>query len=55
MVLRILVDTNVLLDYLLGREPFEEDARNIGLPVSSTIEGNELKGANNRAYIVYYN
>lgn len=27
MVLRILVDTNVLLDYLLCREPFEQDAR----------------------------
>ena len=31
MVLRILVDTNVLLDYLLCREPFEEDARKIVL------------------------
>ena len=29
MVLRILVDTNVLLDYLLCREPFEQDARKI--------------------------
>lgn len=29
MVLRILVDTNVLLDYLLCREPFEQDARRI--------------------------
>ena len=26
---RILVDTNVLLDYLLTREPFYEDARKI--------------------------
>ena len=29
MGLRILVDTNVLLDYLLCREPFEQAARNI--------------------------
>lgn len=29
MVLRILVDTNVFLDYLLCREPFEQDARKI--------------------------
>lgn len=29
MVNRILVDTNILLDYLLEREPFFEDAKNI--------------------------
>lgn len=29
MVNRILVDTNVLLDYLLTRDPFYEDAKNI--------------------------
>ena len=29
MVNRILIDTNVLLDYLLKREPFYEDARNV--------------------------
>lgn len=31
MVNRILVDTNVLLDYLLTREPFYEDAEKIVL------------------------
>lgn len=29
MVNRILIDTNVLLDYLLTREPFYEDAKNV--------------------------
>lgn len=29
MGLRILVDTNILLDYLLCREPYEQAARNI--------------------------
>ena len=29
MVNRILIDTNVLLDYVLTREPFYEDAKNI--------------------------
>ena len=29
MVNRILIDTNVLLDYLLTREPFYEDAKNL--------------------------
>ncbi len=29
MVNRILIDTNVLLDYLLEREPFFEDAKEI--------------------------
>lgn len=26
---KILIDTNVLLDYLLEREPFFEDAKNV--------------------------
>ena len=30
---RILVDTNILLDYLLTREPFYEDAKRLSLPV----------------------
>lgn len=29
MVNKILIDTNVLLDYLLEREPFFEDAKNV--------------------------
>lgn len=29
MVNRILIDTNVLLDYLLTREPFYQDAKNV--------------------------
>lgn len=29
MGLRILIDTNVILDYLLDREPYEESARMI--------------------------
>ena len=29
MVSRILIDTNILLDYLLEREPFADDARTI--------------------------
>ena len=37
MVSRILIDTNVLLDYLLEREPFFEDAKNVML---SCIDGN---------------
>ena len=40
MVNRILIDTNVLLDYLLEREPFFEDAREI---VVSCAEG-KIKG-----------
>lgn len=36
MVNRILVDTNILLDYLLTREPFYEDAANI---VSVCVDG----------------
>jgi predicted nucleic acid-binding protein len=31
MVSKILLDTNILLDYLLTREPFYEDSRNIML------------------------
>ena len=31
MVSRILVDTNILLDYLLTREPFYEDAKKVVL------------------------
>ncbi len=37
MVGKILIDTNVLLDYLLEREPFFEDAKKV---ISSCIEGN---------------
>lgn len=40
MVNRILIDTNVLLDYLLTREPFYEDAKNI---VSACVDG-KVKG-----------
>lgn len=40
MVNRILVDTNVLLDYLLIREPFYEDAEKI---VHACVEG-AIKG-----------
>jgi len=40
MVNRILIDTNVLLDYLLTREPFYEDAKNI---VSACVDG-RVKG-----------
>lgn len=29
MAVRVLVDTNVLLDYLLWREPYADDAREI--------------------------
>ena len=36
MVNRILIDTNVLLDYLLTREPFYEDAKDI---VSACVDG----------------
>jgi len=36
MVNRILIDTNVLLDYLLEREPFFEDAKGI---MASCAEG----------------
>ena len=40
MVNRILVDTNVLLDYLLTREPFYEDAKKIVLAcVQGTVKG----------------
>lgn len=40
MANRILIDTNVLLDYLLEREPFFEDAKNV---ILSCAEGN-IKG-----------
>lgn len=40
MASRILVDTNVLLDYLLTREPFYEDAKRI---VSACVDG-KVKG-----------
>lgn len=36
MVNRILVDTNILLDYLLEREPFFEDAKQV---IMSCIDG----------------
>ncbi len=36
MVIRILIDTNVLLDYLLEREPFFEDAKEV---ILSCIDG----------------
>ena len=40
MVNRILIDTNVLLDYLLTREPFYEDAKNVLLTcVDGKIKG----------------
>lgn len=37
---RILIDTNVLLDYLLEREPFFEDAKNVILACAN----GEIKG-----------
>lgn len=37
---RILIDTNILLDYLLTREPFYEDARNVILACAD----NKVKG-----------
>lgn len=37
MVGKILIDTNVLLDYLLEREPFFEDAKKV---ILSCTEGN---------------
>lgn len=37
MVSKILIDTNVLLDYLLEREPFFEDAKKV---ILSCTEGN---------------
>ena len=40
MVNRILIDTNVLLDYFLTREPFYEEAKKV---VLSCIDGN-VKG-----------
>lgn len=40
MVNKILIDTNVLLDYLLEREPFFEDAKKI---IVSCVEG-KVKG-----------
>lgn len=40
MVNRILIDTNVLLDYLLTREPFYEDAKEV---ILTCTEG-ETKG-----------
>ena len=40
MVSKILVDTNVLLDYLLGRDPFFEDAKKV---ILSCTEG-DTKG-----------
>lgn len=40
MVNKILIDTNVLLDYLLTREPFYEDAKNV---IISCTDGN-VKG-----------
>ncbi len=40
MVSKILIDTNVLLDYLLEREPFFDDAKKV---ILSCIEGN-IKG-----------
>lgn len=36
MVNRILIDTNVLLDYLLTREPFYQDAKNV---ISVCVDG----------------
>ena len=40
MVNKILVDTNVLLDYLLEREPFFDDAKKV---ILSCVDGN-IKG-----------
>lgn len=40
MVNRILIDTNILLDYLLTRDPFYEDASNIvSVCVDGKVEG----------------
>lgn len=35
MVNKILIDTNVLIDYLLEREPFFEDAKALFYPVQT--------------------
>lgn len=40
MVNRILIDTNVLLDYLLTREPFYQDVKNV---ISVCVDG-RVKG-----------
>lgn len=40
MVNKILIDTNILLDYLLTREPFYEDAKKV---ILTCTEG-ETKG-----------
>ena len=40
MANRILVDTNVLLDYLLTREPFYKDAKNV---ILACVDG-KVKG-----------
>ena len=37
MVNKILIDTNILLDYLLTRDPFYEDAKKI---IFACVEGN---------------
>lgn len=39
MVNRILIDTNILLDYILTREPFNEDAKNIITCADRKIKG----------------
>ena len=40
MVNRILIDTNILLDYLLTRDPFYEDASNkVSVCVDGKVEG----------------
>lgn len=47
MVGRILIDTNILLDYLLEREPFFEDAKKVDLKPELSYKN----AKNNRTYI----
>ena len=51
MVNRILIDTNVLLDYLLTREPYFEDAKNVILSCADgKINGKLLAGLENEDF-----
>ncbi len=51
MVNRILVDTNVLLDYLLIREPFYEDAGYIVTRNLSDYKTSEIQAILPRDYL----
>ena len=47
MATKILVDTNVLLDYLLTREPFYEDAKKV---VAACVDG-KAKGLSGNSFL----